>query len=339
MRGEFELIDLLRERIAAAGAGSSERLVVGSGDDAAVTTPDAATATSVDAVVDGVHFRRAVFPPRAIGTKALAAALSDLAAMGAAPGEAYVQVGLPADLSEDELAGIADGLGAVAARAGVVIAGGDVTASPVLFLCVSAVGHAADASRLVTRTGARPGDALVVTGPLGGAGAGLLLLERPDIEHGLDPETADALRARQLEPEARLGAGAALAAAGASAMIDLSDGLAGDAGHIAAASGMRLTIEVEAVPVQPGVAEVARAAGDDPALLPLAGGEDYELLASIPPGSLDGALAALRKIGLAPAVVGGVEAGEGLVLNAANGRELNVRGYDLVRSRVPAEPT
>ena len=87
------------------------------------------------------------------------------------------------------------------------------------------------------------------------------------------------------------------------------------------------------------MAEVARAAGDDSALLALTGGEDYELLAAIPPGSLDGALAALRKIGLAPAVVGGVEAGEGLVLNAANGRELNVRGYDLVRSRAPAEPT
>src|SRR5688500_15322255 len=100
MRGEFELIDLLRERIALAGADASERLLVASGDDAAVTAPDGVTATSVDTVVDGVHFRRRTFPPDAIGAKAIAAALSDLAAMGAEPGEAYVQLGLPEDIPE-----------------------------------------------------------------------------------------------------------------------------------------------------------------------------------------------------------------------------------------------
>ena len=142
MRGEFELIDLLRERIAAAGAATGGRVLVGSGDDAAVTVPGGVTATTVDAVVDGVHFRRSTFPPEAIGAKALAAALSDLAAMGAGPGEAYVQVGLPEDLADDDLARIADGLGSSAAEAHVAIAGGDIVASPVLFVAVTAVGHA-----------------------------------------------------------------------------------------------------------------------------------------------------------------------------------------------------
>ena len=337
MRGEFELIDLLRERIAAAGAGTSPRLLVGSGDDAAVTA--AGTATSVDAIVDGVHFRRRTFAPRAIGAKALAAAASDLAAMGAEPGEAYVQLGMPDDLSEDEVIGIADGLGEAAAGAGLAIAGGDVTASPVLFLCLTVVGYAGEPAQLVTRAGAQPGDALIVTGALGGAAAGLLLLERPELADEIDVDLADALRARQFEPPIRLAAGAALARAGARAMIDLSDGLAGDAAHLAAAGSVRIEIDAAAVPAQAGVGDVARIAGEDPELLVVAGGEDYELLAAVPPAAVETALGALRKIGLDPALVGGAEAGEGVVLRGSTGRELNVRGYDQVRSRVLAEPT
>jgi thiamine-monophosphate kinase len=337
MRGELELIDLLRERIAAAGAATGDGVVVGSGDDAAVTERAGARATSVDAVVDGVHFRRTTFPPEAIGAKALAAALSDLAAMGAAPGEAYVQVGRPDDLPDDELAAIADGLGEIAADAGVAVAGGDLVASPVLFLSVTAVGYAAEAGALVTRAGAQPGDALIVTGPLGGAAAGLLLLERPDLAAGLEPGEADALRVRQLRPVARFAAGRALAAAGATAMIDVSDGIATDARHLARAGGVRL--EVAGVPRQPGVDAVAAAAGEDAELLTVSGGEDYELLAAVPAGREEAALEALRDAGLDPALVGGVETGEGLVLRGATGRDLNARGYDQLSSRVPGEPT
>jgi thiamine-monophosphate kinase len=339
MRGEFELIDLLRERIAAAGAESSERLVVGSGDDAAVTAAGGVTATSVDAIVDGVHFRRRTFAPEAIGAKAMASALSDLAGMGAAPGEAYVQVGLPGDLADDELSLIADGLAAAAAESDVVVAGGDVVASPVLFLAVTAVGHADSADNLVTRSGAQPGDAVLLTGPVGGAAAGLRLLEHPELADALDGETAAALRARQLRPRARLAAGRALAAAGATAMIDLSDGLAGDAGHLATAGAVRLVIEMGAVPIQAGVSEVAAALGEDPELLAASGGEDYELLATLPRDRVDAVVAALRDAGPGPAVVGGVEVGEGVVLRGSTGRELDARGYDQVSSRVPAEPT
>ena len=339
MRGEFELIDLLRERIAAAGAAEGERVLLGSGDDAAVTEPQGVTATSVDAIVDGVHFRRGTFPPTAIGAKAIAAALSDLAAMGAGPGEAYVQVGLPSDLPDDELAGIADGLGRTAAEAGVAVAGGDIVASPVLFLAVTAVGHVAAAGDLVTRSGARPGDRVLVTGPVGGAAAGLRLLERPELAAGLDAGMAEPLRDRQLSPRARLTAGRALAEAGASAMIDLSDGLAGDAGHLADAGGVRILIEMGSVPVQAGVAEIAAVVGEDPEAMAASGGEDYELLAALPANRVDGAIGALRDTGLVPAVVGEVEAGEGVVLRSSTGRELDARGYDQVRSRAAAEPS
>ena len=332
MRGEFELIDLLRERVAAAGAADSDRVLLASGDDAAVTRPGAVTATSVDAIVDGIHFRRGTFPPRAIGAKAAAAALSDLAAMGATAGELYVQIGLPGDIPEPEIAQIADGLAAVAADAGAAIAGGDIVASPVLFLAVTVVGHAESPDALVTRRGALPGHALVVTGPLGAAAAGLLLLERPDAPADLDADVADALRRRQLQPQPRLAAGTALARAGASAMIDISDGLAGDAAHLAAASSVRIEVGMHRTPVAPGVAKVAAAAGRDLASFVAGAGEDYELLAAVPPGRLVAALAAVRECGLDPTVLGGVETGEGLVLRGATGRELNVRGYDQVRS-------
>jgi thiamine-monophosphate kinase len=171
--GEFELLAKLRERLPAAGA----RVRLGSGDDAAVTVPGGATATSVDALVDGVHFRRRVATPEQIGRKAMAAALSDLAAMAAEPGEAYVAIGAPAAMSEEELLAIGVGLAAIAAETGTTLAGGDLTRSPILTLAVTVVGHASRPEDFVTRAGAHLGDAVVVSGELGGAAAGLLLLE------------------------------------------------------------------------------------------------------------------------------------------------------------------
>ena len=252
-----------------------------------ITVPGGATATSVDALVEGVHFRIPPFEARQVGHKALAAALSDLAAMGAEPGEAYVQLGIPDERGDPELLGLADGLAALAGRLGVAIAGGDVTRAPALLVAVTVVGHAESADRLVRRSGARPGDLLAVTGELGGAAAGLALLERPELAEGLDETLAAALRARQLEPEPRLAAGRALAEAGATAMIDISDGLGADAGHLAAAGGVGLEIDLSQLPVQAGVAELARRAGLDPLDLAAAGGEDYELLAALAPDDLD----------------------------------------------------
>jgi thiamine-monophosphate kinase len=314
--GEFELLAKVWERLPSPGP----RVRLGAGDDAAVTVPGGATATSVDAVVDGVHFRRGRDDPALVGRKALATALSDLAAMGAEPGEAYVVLGAPADLTEADCLRLVDGIAAVAAETGTTVAGGDVTRAPALTLAVTVVGHAARAEDLVARGGARPGDQLVLTGEIGGAAAGLLLLERPELGEAVPADTAERLRRRQLDPTPRLGAGRALAAAGATAMIDLSDGLGGDARHLAERSGVGLRIEVGALPLAKGVAEVAAAAGRDPLELVTAGGEDYELLAALPPDRLGDASVAIGEAAEATLTpVGEVRAGEGVEIRLPGG--------------------
>jgi thiamine-monophosphate kinase len=333
--GEFELLARIRERLPADGP----RIHLGSGDDAAISVPGGATATSVDALVDGVHFRRGIATPAQIGHKALAAALSDLAAMGAAPGEAYVVLGLPPDFSEGECVAMLDGMAALAERTGTTLAGGDLSRAKELFLAITVVGHSADPQALVDRGGAQPGDVLVVTGELGGAAAGLELLSTQPPEAGLDFEgdtdgdpnarsAMEALRARQLEPQPRLAAGRALARAGATAMIDLSDGLGGDAGHIAESSGVALSIEAEALPRAAGLDAVATAIGRDPLRLAL-GGEDYELLASIPPTCLAEASRAVREEeGVNLTQVGEVRAGSGVEIRLPGCRLLEPGGFD-----------
>jgi thiamine-monophosphate kinase len=159
--GEFDLIAELRRM---AGPSADARHLVGIGDDAAVTLPGGATATSIDALVDGVHFRSAWCPPRAVGHKAMATALSDLAAMGAEPGEAYVWLGRPHGLDDAGCLELAEGLIDVARRHGAALLGGDLTMAPALSVCVTAVGHAARAEDLVGRAGAGAGDVLCVTG-------------------------------------------------------------------------------------------------------------------------------------------------------------------------------
>ena len=330
MSGEFELIAAIRERIAAARADvPSAALVLGSGDDAAITVREGATATSVDALVEGVHFRIPPFTPADVGHKALAVALSDLAAMGAAPGEAYVQIGVPADRQEADLLELADGLARVAAAHGVAIAGGDVTRAPALLLAITVVGGAPGPEALVRRAGARPGDVVAVTGELGGATAGLLLIS-DESPPSIGDAAAAALRARQLRPEPRLAAGVALASAGPTAMIDLSDGLGADAGHLAKASAVGLDIDLERIPVQAGVAEVAAAAGRDPLDLATAGGEDYELLLTLPPGRVEAAADAVAATGSRLTVIGEVAEGAGVTLSGPEGSRA-AGGYDQLR--------
>lgn len=333
--GEFDLIARLVELIEGSGGGVGPagpgRIVLGSGDDAAVTEPSGATATSVDAFVEGVHFRRETAPLASIGHKAIAAGLSDLAAMGAIPGEAYIQLGVPTDLDEPGALALGGGLADAAAANGVAVVGGDVTRSPVLFLAVTVVGHASSAEGLVSRGGAQPGDVLAVTGQLGGAAAGLLLLDHGELAETLEADVAKALRRRQLEPSPRLAAGRALASSGATAMIDLSDGLGGDAQHVAAASGVGIRVDLERVPVQPGVAEVARVASRDPVELVAAGGEDYELLATLPPDRLEAARAAVESSGESLTAIGEVRDGAGVVLRLADGSERDAAGFDQLR--------
>ncbi|PTL59287.1 thiamine-phosphate kinase [Paraconexibacter algicola] len=281
--GEHELITALQELLTPRG----DRVVRWVGDDAAVVRARPVQVVSVDQMVDGVHFRLDLPGVTAgdVGHRAMAAALSDLAAMAADAGEAYVTLALPEGLPGEAVLELVAAMEALAAATGTTIAGGDVTRGPVLMVGVTVVGWADEESALLGRDGARPGDLVGVTGPLGGAGAGLALLDgRVDpAAHGIPAATVAALARAHLRPEPRLALGRALRAAGAGALMDVSDGVATDAGHLARASAVDVEIALADLPLAPGLDTVCAALGVDAAEHAATAGDDYELLLTAPP--------------------------------------------------------
>jgi thiamine-monophosphate kinase len=322
---EFDLIDRLRGL-----SNLREPVSTGIGDDAAVTVHDGPTATSVDAVVEDVHFSREWSSPLQIAQKAVGTALSDIAAMAADPGEVYVTLGIPTGTPRRFLEELADGFAEATAQFGAALSGGDTVASPVMFVSVTAVGRAPAGERLILRSGAAEGDLVAVTGEFGGASAGLTLLGRPELEQGLGlgPATTEALVVRQLAPRPRLEAGHALRGSGVSALIDVSDGLAADLGHIARASGVAVEIDQDRVPAQTGVPEVAAATGRSVADLALAGGEDYELAFTLPREALATVEARIAPLSCGLSVIGEVRPGSGVTVIAAGRRGPPPEGFD-----------
>lgn len=379
---ELALIEAIAAELAQGrGAGRIEgRVLRGIGDDAAVVRARTVCATSVDAMIEGVHFRLGEewMTPAQVGSRALAAALSDLAAMGAEAGEAYLVLGLPPGFAEGQALELVGGAHALARATGVTIAGGDVVVAPALMVSITAVGWADSEDELIGREGAQPGDLVGVTGGLGGAGAALAVLEGrvvpeacPVPEARVEPEArtvdearvvpearsgsrdktspqrtagsaVDAVLDRLRNPVPRLAEGRALAAAGARAMIDLSDGLGTDAGHIARASGVCVEIDLGALPLDEGVAEVAAELGVPAWHLAVGAGEDYELCVCVAPADRERAETALADAGgvrvtwigrvvqaadgPTPATGGAVEAG--VVLLDADGHVQQLEGFE-----------
>lgn len=269
-------------RIAAAVPARPAAVVVGIGDDAAVVEPERGTldVATTDALVEGVHFDRALCSPADAGHKALAVNLSDLAAMGAMPRHALLSLALPPTCPVSDVDELLAALLALAARHRTALIGGNVAASPgPLVIGVTATGSA-KRRRVLTRAGARPGDVLYVSGRIGGAAAGLATL-RGEAQGATEQ---DDCRRRWRRPEPRVRLGVALGRnRAARACIDLSDGLGDAVRQIAAASGAGARIEAAALPIDPQARAWFEAAGRDPVLAALQAGEDYELAFTAPP--------------------------------------------------------
>jgi len=295
----------------------ADGIVLGIGDDAAVLRPPpgADLAMTVDAVVAGVHFDHH-FRAEDVGWKALAVNLSDLAAMGARPLWALCALATPRGESAARLAGVGRGLARCARAHRIALVGGNVTRARQLSLTITAVG-ALERGGALRRSGARPGDALLVSGTLG------------DAALGRSPAAAPSLVRRQRRPEPRLALGRSLAGL-AHAAVDISDGLLRDLGHLCSSSRVGARVWLDALPLSPAYRRAHRAASHRLFEAALAGGEDYELLVAVPRERVVRAQTRAEKVGTALTVIGEATKVRGVRVVAAGGVRYRprARGYD-----------
>ena len=270
--GEFGLIARVVERL-----GTAPHVEVGPGDDAAVVlAPDGRVVATTDVLVEDVHFRLDWSSAYDLGRKAAAANLADVAAMGGTGTSLLVGLAAPADLPVEWAVALAEGLRDEAAVVGAVVVGGDTVRSDRVVVSVTALGDLGGRAP-VLRSGAQPGDRVVLAGRLGWSAAGLALLES-----GATP--IPVLVEAHLRPSPPYALGPVLADLGATAMCDVSDGLVADLGHLARASGVHVDVETRRFAREPLLGRAARAVGRHPLDLVLTGGEDHALVATLPPG-------------------------------------------------------
>lgn len=320
--GEFSLIDLLQREFAA----SSPDIVVDNGDDTAAWRSFGVTLATTDTVVEDVHFRLGTITWEELGWKSLAVNLSDIASMGGQPRYALLTLGLSASIEVEDVVRLARGLAEAGREFNTIIIGGDMVASPrALFVTVALYGVVPEDGMgpPLTRSSARPGDLVAVTGELGKSAAGFRLLNG---EREAPPQVLAELRRAHNKPWPRVREGHALRATGVRTAMDISDGLAGDLGHIARLSNVGIRLTAENLPVHSFVREVFGEEGFDLALF---GGEEYELVFTAPPEMMELAQAALGRLGTKSTVIGEVvaeHAGQVTMTRANEGEVVLTRG-------------
>jgi thiamine-monophosphate kinase len=318
--GEFGLIERIAGQVA-----RKPGVWIGIGDDAAAVEPSPGCITLVtsDMVVGKVHFDLTLCDPRTLGRKSLAVNLSDIAAMGGKPRHFLLSLALPEELTVGFLDGFIGGLLEVAREFDVTLVGGDTCASRGgLVISVTVMGEQLP-ERIVSRSGAQPGDLICVTGTLGDAALGLSLLQGGE---RLGPAVM-----KHLDPPPRVREGLALAeAALPTAMIDVSDGLLADLGHILALSGVGARVELAKVPLSESFPVQRPPFAEDPFLFPLSGGEDYELLFTVPPAKRAAVGALLHRLGTRVSVIGEITADHGMKVVAEDGSDypITAQGYN-----------
>jgi thiamine-monophosphate kinase len=326
---EDELVAAIRRVL----SGDLPGVVVGVGDDAAVVEAGGGQQVlTTDMLVEGVHFDRASISPRDLGAKSIVVNVSDIAAMAASPRFALVSLALTADLDPAWVMELEGGMRAACDEYALALVGGDVSRAGQIVVSVTVVGEVAP-GKAVTRFGAQVGDRLVVTGSLGAAAGGLVLSRaHPSklgqaIGEGWGSELLSALA----RPVARVGEAQTLAQAGATAMMDLSDGLAKDLTRLCVESRGGARVELARVPVSAALVSGSGKLGVDALDLAMGGGEDYELLATMPEDTVGEARAALdERFGVPLTDIGEIVEGEGLVAVDANGNvsPLEAKGWD-----------